>query len=239
VQYEDRLTITTPEGVTISLALAGLASRFIAAMIDHLIQLALIASAVGLSLAIASGAAAVTVAALISFAVTFGYDVLFETLASGRTPGKRFTTLRVVTVAGGPVTFRVSAVRNLLRAVDFLPAAYVVGATAVLVSGRNQRLGDLAAGTLVIRVPGASAISARQPTRDEDAAGWDVSAVTAEELAAVRRFLERRPTMTPEARRHLAAQIAARLVPKVAGMPSDLDPEPFLERLAAEKAARA
>jgi uncharacterized RDD family membrane protein YckC len=238
VQYEDRVVISTPEGVEISLALAGLASRFIAAIIDHAIQAVLVAVSVGVSLGIVSGAAGVTAAALASFALTFGYDVLFETLAAGRTPGKRMTGLRVVTALGAPVTFRISAIRNLLRAIDFLPGAYVAGATAIIASRRNQRLGDVAAGTLVIRVPAAAAVPAALPEPDEDAAGWDLSGVSAEELATVRRFLERRDSLTPDARRRLAVQIATGLAPKVAGMPPDLDDEAFLERLAAAKAAR-
>jgi uncharacterized RDD family membrane protein YckC len=128
------------------------------AIIDHTLQLVLVAAAVAVSLDIGSGAAGITAAALVSFALTFGYDVLFETLAAGRTSGKRLAGLRVVTALGGPVTFHVSAIRNLLRAIDFLPGAYVVGAAVILIGRRNQRLGDVAAGTLVIRVPRGAGI---------------------------------------------------------------------------------
>jgi hypothetical protein len=176
--------------------------------------------------------------------------VLFETLASGRTPGKRWTGLRVVRLDGGPVTFTTSAVRNLLRLVDGL-LGYAVGVVAILVSVRNQRLGDLAAGTLVVverRAPergrergaafaGAPSPAPRGPTPGE-LLTWDISSVTADDLVTVRRFLERRPELTAEARARLARDFAHRLRPKVAGAPDDLHPETFLEHLAAAKAAR-
>jgi uncharacterized RDD family membrane protein YckC len=240
VPNEDRISIATPEGVEITMLLAGLASRFIAAMVDHAVQLALTAVAGLLALGLGTdGAAAIIVLSLAGFAITFGYDVLFETLAGGRTPGKRLCGLRVVTARGGPITFRTSAIRNLLRVVDFLPAAYATGATLIVATRRNQRLGDLAAGTLVVRLPREGEVQAPAAAAlDEDLAFWDVSAVSAEEAAAVRRFLERRASLTPQARRHLASQLAGQLALRVAGAPEDLEPEPFLERLAAAKAAR-
>jgi uncharacterized RDD family membrane protein YckC len=241
VPNEDRVTIATPEGIEITMLLAGLASRFIAAIVDHAIQFALAAVAGLLALGLgADGAAGIVLFSLASFAITFGYHVLFETLAGGRTPGKRLSGLRVVTAVGGPITFRTSAIRNLLRVVDFLPAAYATGATLIVATRRNQRLGDLAAGTLVVRLPREGEAQAPAPAAplDEDLAFWDVSAVSAEEAAAVRRFLERRASLTPQARRHLASHLAGRLAPRVAGAPEDLEPEPFLERLAAAKAAR-
>jgi hypothetical protein len=147
------------------------------------------------------------------------------------------------------VTFTTSAVRNLLRLVDGL-LGYAVGVVVILVSSRNQRLGDLAAGTLVVRerrAPerrdrGASVVAspssaATGPTSAELVI-WDVSSVTADDLVTVRSFLERRTELTAEARARLAGDFARRLRPKVAGAPDDLPPEAFLEQLAAAKAAR-
>lgn len=267
------MSIATPEGVDIDLILAGVGSRFVATVFDQLLQ-----SAILLALALAAGLAgvgaggsagtgstdldsgrdelalaAVAVTALLLFAVQFGYHVLFETLASGRTPGKRWTGLRVVTTGGGPVSFLTSVVRNLLRVVDFLPGFYGVAIVSVLASKRNQRLGDIAAGTLVVRERlgprpkrrrrwrrrrGRAAELAAQLRPTSDAGTWDVSSVTAEELATVRRFLERRTTLTPQSRSRLAHDLAVRLRPKVVGPPDDLHPELFLEELAAAKAAR-
>ena len=263
VSYEDRISIATPEGLDLDLTLAGLGSRFAAAVIDGLIQFALMAAlwAVGLAMGLGFGAtdaegaeaAALALMALLLvlvFLVLFGYHVFFETWASGRSPGKRWTGLRVVRTGGGPVSFLTSAVRNLLRLVDFLPSAYGLGIIAILASSRNQRLGDMAAGTVVVHEHRAQAAprwaeASRPPvpatgwgTTARSHAGWDLSSVNAEELATVRRFLERRPYLTPDARSRLASELADRLRPKVAGPPADLHPEDFLYEVAAAKAAR-
>lgn len=244
--YEDRISIATPEGVHVQLTLAGLGSRAVARMVDQLIQTGVLL-AVAMLGALAGGDASVVGALFVVglFLVQFGYDVVFETLASGRTPGKRWSGLRVVRTDGGPVGFVASAVRNLVRLVDFLPGVYAVGMAAVLVSRRNQRLGDMAAATLVVRERHGGrrpapppAGTAWPPTADAGAAAWDVSAVTAEELATVRRFLDRRPGLTADARARLAGELADRLRPKVVGPPPGQAPEAFLEAVAAAKAAR-
>jgi uncharacterized RDD family membrane protein YckC len=248
VSYEDRISIATPEGVDLELTLAGLGSRAVARIVDQLIQtgvliaLALLAAVVG-----GEGNTAGALFLAVLFLVQFGYDVLFETLASGRTPGKRWSGLRVVRSDGGPVGFVASAVRNLVRLVDFLPGVYAVGMAAVLVSRRNQRLGDMAASTVVVRERHGGRRAKAGPSTsgalwshavDAGAVAWDVSAVTADELATVRRFLDRRAGLTADARAHLAGQLADRLRPKVAGPPPGQAPEAFLEALAAAKTAR-
>ena len=177
--------------------------------------------------------------ALVTFVAVLGYDILFEVLASGRTPGKRLNGMRVVRAGGQPVGFVTSAIRNVLRVVDFLPFAYVIGATAILATAKNQRLGDVAAGTLVVRDrPPKAAQHAVTATVSAETAAWDTSAITAEELAAVRRFLERRTEIEPTARAQLARTFAARLWPKVAGAREGLDAEAFLTLLVAAKTAR-
>ena len=142
--------------------------------------------------------------------------------------------------SGAPVTFASSAVRNVLRIVDILPGSYIVGIVSILVSSRNQRLGDHAAGTLVVRdrkaLPPEPVL--RSYRRPSDAPAWDTSAIGPDELAAVRHFLARRETLTWDARTHLAAELAARLRPKVGGAVASESPEIFLERLAAAKAGR-
>ena len=109
--------------------------------------------------------------ALVSFAVVTTYDILFEVFASGRTPGKRMNGLRVVRSGGEPVRFVTSAIRNALRAIDFLPFAYVIGAVTILATRNNQRLGDIAAGTLVVRERRAATI-AGFPADKLNAAGY-------------------------------------------------------------------
>lgn len=250
--YEDRISLATPEGVTLDVPLAGVGSRFVAALIDQLIRTAILGALV-VAVALPGrdhGAPGPIVAVVVVavFLVQFAYDVLFETLGSGRTPGKRWTGLRVVRAGGGPVGFVTSAVRNVVRLIDVLPGFYLVGTLSVLFTASNQRLGDLAAGTIVVRdrrpapgTPRAAAAAAGplgQPAPSE-AGLWDVSSITAEELATVRRFLDRRPTLSPEARDRLAQDMASRLGPKVVGPPRQWQPEGFLEYLVAAKAGRA
>jgi uncharacterized RDD family membrane protein YckC len=246
VFYEDRISVATPEGVTIEATLAGVGSRAAAAIVDQTIRLAVIIALLILQ-AVAGGGRDTPSGLFLAFLFTavflvqFGYDVLFETLASGRTPGKRWLGLRVVRVGGGPVGFVASALRNVLRIVDSLPGFYLVGILAVLSTSKNQRLGDLAAGTIVVlERKHPPAVPAPRPVAaaEDDAGLWDTSAVTAEEVATVRRFLDRRASLTPDARDRLAMEMATRLGPKVVGPPRHWDPEEFLEYLVATKAAR-
>lgn len=266
MEYEDRLQISTPEGVELELTLAGVGSRFTASMIDHVFQFALVAACIALLLGVGeiatdgnevradddgdNAALGVAVITIFSFLVFFAYDVLFEVRAGGRTPGKRWTGLRVVRTGGRPVGFVTSATRNVLRVVDILPGFYGLAMASILATPRNQRLGDLAAGTIVVRERTGGRGPLRRVNRQAEGGGWtptlpaldssswDVSAVTGEEITTVRRYLERRATLADAARRNLAADLAARLRPKVAGAPEDAPPDAFLEALATAKAAR-
>jgi uncharacterized RDD family membrane protein YckC len=242
MEYEDRMLIETPEGVTLTVPLAGVGSRFVGATIDSLIQFGLLgAGAVVFLVWGAAGAASGGAFAIVAFLVFFVYDVAFEVLAGGRTPGKRWTGLRVVRVGGQPVGFVTSTIRNLLRPIDFLPSLYLVGIVSVLVTKRNQRLGDLAAGTVVARAPRRN-VPSPAPVRQQAPlptalASWDVSGVTAEEIGAVRAFLDRRWSLERPARAQIAATMAERLRPRVGGAPALAD-ETFLEQLVLVKGAR-
>ena len=243
MDYEDRVTISTPEGVELNLTLAGIGSRMIAAMFDLAIQTALW-FVIGFAFIEGLGGTSLSAAALsiVAFVLVFGYDVAFEVLAGGRTPGKRLTGLRVVRNGGRPVDLVSSAIRNVLRLLDFLPGMYGLGMVSVFATRRNQRLGDLAAGTLIVRerlggrAPEAPASFV--PPAPGIAAGWDVSAVGRDEIGTVRSFLARRSQLDPSAAAALAEELAARLRPKVGGAPAHLAAEQFLELLAAAKAAR-
>src|SRR5918992_3138493 len=148
MELEDRLTITTPEGVELDLQLAGLGSRFMAQLLDLLIKaMSILLIALTLSIAGLTGVAIMLPA---FFLVVYAYDVVFETFANGRTPGKRASRLRVVRVGGEPVDFMTSAIRNVLRLIDGAPLGYIPGVISILMTKRNQRLGDLAAGTIVL-----------------------------------------------------------------------------------------
>jgi uncharacterized RDD family membrane protein YckC len=253
VSFDDRVTIPTPEGVDLDIVLAGLGSRFAATLLDLTIQIGAII-ALGMALGLGSNSGYVVAAYFVLvFLVLFAYDIVFETWNSGRTIGKLAAGIRVVRIGGQPVNFMTSTVRNLIRIVDFLPLFYTVGMISVIVTQRNQRLGDLAAGTYVIRerrttAPIPQAIAAPTaawgwaPSPDAEAAymSWDVSTVTADDVATVRRFLERRATLDPQARAQLGWDLATRLRAKVAGVDDRGAPTPesFLEGLAAAKAAR-
>jgi uncharacterized RDD family membrane protein YckC len=241
VGFEDRLAIATPEGVEIELTLAGLGSRFIAALLDFFIRLLpLIALLVLLDPADAAIGAAIF--ALADFGLQFFYYVLFEVLGGGRTPGKRAVGLRVVRTGGRPVTFVRSMLRNIVRIVDSI-GAYLVGMVAIFITNNNQRLGDLAAGTLVVRDRHGDrrhgeAPSSMGATYDPgDALNWDVSAVSAQDVATVRAFLERRSSLDARARKDLAYRLARKLQPLIGGA-NEGDDERFLEMLVAAKTQR-
>jgi uncharacterized RDD family membrane protein YckC len=271
VEYQDRHVTATPEGIRLDVVLAGLGSRFAAYAIDFVIQLVALFCFFQVlnylagpnpdetSSLRADGAAALFV--LVDF---MGYFVIAEMLSHGRSPGKQLAGLRVVLVGGQPVGFLGSLLRNVLRIVDFLPIVNVLGSVLILSTSRNQRLGDLAAGTVVIRER-LAAERAVSPQSWSSGAGfaapagvsaywapgvpgagylppglahWDVSAVPPEELALARTFLANRHGYTPEARQRLAAQLANRIWPFVAGPNVTPHPETFLEMVVQVKAAR-
>jgi uncharacterized RDD family membrane protein YckC len=240
MEYEDRRTIATPEGVELALPLAGLGSRFMALVLDSILQGVIVAAAAVLGFALLGdlGATIVTSAGLL-FAYLV-YDVAFEVRGGGRTPGKRAVGTRVVRDGGGAVGLRASLIRNVIRLFE-AALLYVPAVISVLATRTNQRLGDLAAGTLVVRDAKAAAfVAPAPPAVPADAyASWDATAVEEAEIATVRAFLQRREELRPAARRTLAAQLAARLRPRVAGVRPGLDDESFLERLAAAKAGSA
>jgi len=240
MEYEDTRTIATPEGVELRLPLGGVGSRSSAGLIDFAIQGALLIAVSGLAALTLGTTAATIVSSLGLFFAFVVYDVLFEVRAAGRTPGKRVLGLRVVMADGAPVGLRASAVRNTIRLVEGVATFYVPAMVAILVTSNNQRLGDLAAGTVVTReaVADAGAEAAGERELPERLRGWDVSAVTPQELAVVRSFLARRSGFEPGARADIARKLAAGLAPRVAGPASDQDPERFLEDLAEVKSSK-
>jgi uncharacterized RDD family membrane protein YckC len=239
VEYEDRRTISTPEGVQLALPLAGIGSRFMALLIDYLIGGVVYLVAILAALSLAGDRAATIVAVTAILGINVVYFVLFEVFGGGRTLGKRATGLRVVTDGGGQVGLRASLIRNIIRVLELGALAYTPAIVSVLSTKNNQRLGDLAAGTLVVRDTKLErVVSATQtpPVSSERYASWDVTGIGEEEAGAVRSFLERRNQLRPGARRALAEQLAGRLRPLVAGAQHGLGDEAFLEHLAAAKA---
>ncbi len=243
MRLDDRVTIRTPEGVDLELTLAGAGSRIAAALLDGLILAVLIVvtmvavTVVGVAADPEAGTFLLGFASLLITVEIIGYYVAFEGLR-GKTPGKMALGLRVTAAGGEPLGLGAAAVRNLIRIVDFLPVAYGVGLVAMLISEQNQRLGDMAAGTIVVRerfvTPPAE--SGDEPT--EEGPAWDVSAITADDLALVRRFVERARSLPADRRRDIASQIAAKLRNRVVPPRPIPDDEAFLRALYAQKRAR-
>ena len=160
---EDTLIIETPERVPLHFALASIGNRFLACAIDHLIQ-ALVLAFIGLGAAIVTNVSVFegnftsapkwvyAVAIFLLFLIFNGYFAFFEWVWSGQTPGKLSMKLRVIREDGRPITFWESSVRNLLRTLDMMPFPfYSVGLISVFSSARDQRVGDMVAGSVVVR----------------------------------------------------------------------------------------
>jgi uncharacterized RDD family membrane protein YckC len=147
--------VEIPEDVRLSFRLAGPATRLAAYLLDTAVRAVLfwiLLLAVALAAPVLNvGGASTGVLLLALFVMEWGYCFLFEALWNGQTPGKRAFALRVVKVGGTPIGFYDALVRNLLRAADALPAFYGVGLVSLLATPRLQRLGDVAAGTMVVR----------------------------------------------------------------------------------------
>ncbi|MDF3030429.1 MAG: hypothetical protein K0R03_987 [Moraxellaceae bacterium] len=148
---DTRQSVATPEGVDLALVPAGAVVRISAFALDLLIRAAILATIAGV-LGIL-GAFGMGVFMLVAFLVEWFYPVLFEVLGNGATPGKRSFGITVVESDGRPVGFAASVIRNLLRTADFLPLLFGFGILFMLFHPRFQRLGDLAAGTLVVWAP--------------------------------------------------------------------------------------
>jgi len=240
VQLDNRVTFATPEGVVLELVLAGLGSRFLARLLDTVIQGALIiALAIGIAATRAPGWI-LAMSFVFIFLIVFAYDVLFEVLNNGRTIGKQAAGIRVLGQGGEPIRFLASAVRNIVRIVDFLPVFYLVGSISIVTTQHDQRLGDLAAGTIVARdrFPGLTLTAPPITVTPAAVATWDVSAVSTTEVQAVRQFLDRRLDLRAPARAYFAADLVNRLAPKVVGIPPNSHPEYVLEGIVMAKQGR-
>ncbi len=159
---DDTLNIDTPENVTFDYTVAGIGSRFLAALADSLLlglaQVIVIGTLIWLAGVFDSALFLddrpawwlLAIFGLVSFGFFWGYYIFFEILWNGQTPGKRWVSLRVIRLDGTPVNAAEAVIRNLVRLIDFLPFAYGVGVVSMFVSEKSRRLGDLAAGTVVV-----------------------------------------------------------------------------------------
>lgn len=239
IQTEETLIIETPERVPLHFALASIGNRFLACAVDHFIQIIVIvlisvafSTLAEFSLLGADFIAAPkwikAIAIILTFLILTGYFVFFEWIWNGQTPGKRWMKLRVIREDGRPVTFFESAVRNLVRFFDMQPIIfYSLGLISVFIGSRDQRMGDLVAGTVVVREREAEA-----PTFDQvfispvsDAAyrrsfkpvsfSADLSPLTEEQIEVIESFLRRRWDLPDEQRKWMAWRVAMPILYKL------------------------
>ena len=229
-------TFVTPEAVAVEAGFAGLGSRFVGAVVDALLQFAVLLAA-GIAAAGMGGDAGLITFSVASFVMLLVYPAALEAATRGKTVGKMAARIRVVAADGSPVRFTAVLVRNILRLVDILPGTYAVGVISILVTKRGQRLGDLAAGTVVVYDAPAAAPEVLELPPDARRAAMaraiDPGTLSREEYRVVRSFLLRRRTLHPDARARLADDLFERLRVRVGAERLESSPEDFLEALVA------
>jgi uncharacterized RDD family membrane protein YckC len=257
----DQISIDTPELVGIEMPLAGIGSRFIALLVDYLIWgvgvfllflviVFLLPAVHTFNRISAQWAEALVI--FIFFLLNWGYFTLFEAFWNGRTPGKRVARIRVIQRSGRSIGLLESMARNLVRYVDQLPFFYGVGVIAMFVTRQHQRLGDLAAGTLVVRdrepdTPlwgdtGSRTFTAQlfsqnapipEPHTSVTLPALGISKLSSTDLEVLEGFFSRRLDMSMATRQALAARIAAAIQAKSGlEVPEGTSIETFLEATA-------
>ena len=248
IETEETLIIETPERVPLAFALASIGNRFIAVAIDHFIQyftIFLVAwiflTAAGIGGSSDEGMFAqmisempkwtIAILIVVVFLLFSGYFIFFEWLMNGQTPGKRLLKLRVIREDGRPITLWEAIARNLLRIFDAVPGfvvpVYSIGLISIFMSGRDQRVGDLFAGTVVIRerTDEAPTFAETFSHRISDAAlrrvqkktefQANVSILSDNEIEIVESFLRRRWDLTERQRLWMAWRIALPIMYKL------------------------
>ncbi len=231
-KFDETIEIDTPENVVFGYRVAGIGSRFLGALVDSvlIVLLQVITFSLVFTLlaaldlyslddetALAWGAAII---GLISFVFLWGYYIFFELLWNGQSPGKRLANLRVMRMDGMPVTMSEILVRNLVRVVDFLPFFYGIGVVTMFINRQSRRLGDLAAGTLVVHEEtrtisldslriDTKASSSFRPTL-EGVGALPVEMLTDQDIELIRSYLARRDAFSNA--NELALRILNRLL---------------------------
>ncbi len=257
----DQLNIDTPELVTIEMPLAGIGSRFIAVLIDTLLWgvglfvLAILFIIIAPSIQAFNKISyqwAVAIAVFLLFLFNWGYFTLFEAFWNGRTPGKKIARIRVIQQSGRPIGLFESMARNFIRYVDQVPSFYAVGVIAMFLTKQHQRLGDLAAGTLVVRdrqqespfwgdtgsrtFTAASFTSVAAPLEPHMLVTLPASGIarlSVDDLNVLEGFFARRLDMPLLVRQSLAERIAAAIRARSGlELPAGVSTETFLEATA-------
>jgi uncharacterized RDD family membrane protein YckC len=259
IASEEVLIIETPERVPLHFALASIGNRFLACALDHAVQVLVLvlifltgliianATSAGLERAISSAPKWVyAVMIVLLFLILAGYFAFFEWIWSGQTPGKRWMKLRVIREDGRPITFWEASVRNLLRSLDMMPLPfYSIGLICVFMNGRDQRVGDMVAGTVVVREREAEAPhfaqvfaspvsdpALRRSFKPVDFTA-NINSLTEAEIQVVETFLRRRWDLADVPRQWMAWRVALPILYKlrpIYDLPS-FTYEGFLEEL--------
>jgi uncharacterized RDD family membrane protein YckC len=268
--FADQLSIETPEQVALEFPVAGIGSRFVALLLDQLIQFGtlIVLFLIVVAVMAAAGAHAedklggkwfIAGFIFVVFLIIWGYFALFEAFWHGQTPGKRVMKLRVIKDTGRQITLFEALARNLIRFVDYMPGLYLAGVVTMLCNKRNKRLGDLAAGTLVVHERAeeqpllwagatqrnAGLFAATTPVAPAEGNPWRTTApvepmfpqdavarLTSQDLVVIEAFFSRALDLPLETRAAMAYRILGEMSAKMGVAPPDGNPERALESMA-------
>ena len=248
----EQLSVETPEQIDINFQKAGIGSRFYAALLDTLLLVLIIIIGSYVNSKFISELGDIlgnwlrAVGGIVVFALFWGYYMVFEITTNGQSPGKLALGLRVIKEGGYPISFADSAIRNLVRVVDFLPFCYGAGLFVMLINKNWQRLGDLAAGTLVVKTSRKrrefTGVNSKVSTPPVNISPQELlytdwikpELVTESELGMIREYLSRRPTLSAIRRMELARTIGYPIAEKMGGDGS-IRYDKFLEEVYALK----
>lgn len=249
MRFFNRVTLQTPESVELEFTLAGIGNRALALLIDYLIWGLILFSVLVVWYFFANQLVDLldrlinindlqlwlfSIWTLITFFIYVGYFVFFETLWQGQTPGKRFAGIRVIRDDGRTVGLQQATLRALLRPVD---DTLFIGTFLIMLTRREKRLGDMAAGTVVIQADRAIA-PARFPMSEpaQQLAEQlpylsNLPALLPDDFAVIREYLQRRSAMEPKAKSELSRQLASQVKNVIAleELPEKVSADVFLE----------
>jgi uncharacterized membrane protein SpoIIM required for sporulation/uncharacterized RDD family membrane protein YckC len=238
--HRQHLEIETPEHVVLDYEIAGLGSRALAALIDTAILAGVLVAMLLLGAWVQARLPDVPVFAavvMLYFMTLWGYFTLFEGFREGQTPGKKWLGIRVIGETGHGITFRESAIRNLLRLADFLPPPYLIGALFVAIHPKGRRLGDLVAGTVVVRDrPAEATVPTMETPTTERAELLGPPVLTDDEYRVLREFAGRARSLNDVTRGRFVAQLVDRFADRVPARHEE--DEEFLRSLLRDETAR-
>lgn len=270
MSIDERYIIDTPENIDFSYRIAGIGSRFLAAIIDTILLLTVQILLLSLVFAMlqfidtetSDNGMSIILAiwGVLSFAFFWGYYIFFELLWNGQSPGKRIIRLRVVREGGRPVTFAASAIRNLIRVIDFLPGFYGLGVLVMFIDRQARRLGDLTGGTLVVKERAAvsldtlltqttqpphpfyasrsSSVQTNNNDKDEPEPFTpsipNLHLLTQEDYDLIQEFLRRRRELGTDSRQRLGNRLATGISNRLTITVAPANQEQFLEQVVHE-----